>query len=110
MLNFSSDYGLPEDALKRICQVFQQFPQINKVIIFGSRAKGNFRNTSDIDMTIAESSVSFTDFLRLAGRLDDLMLPWKIDLSILQQIDNPALVEDIAQTGILLFQRSDDSL
>lgn len=106
MLNLAISHGLPEDALLKICRVFQQFPQVNKVIIYGSRSRGNYRSTSDIDMTI-EGTIDFTDFLKLAGQLDELMLPWKIDLSILEQIDNPALVEDITRTGKILFQRSD---
>lgn len=107
MLNFSSEYGLPEDALTKICRVFQQFRQVDKVIIYGSRSQGNHSNTSDIDLTITESSINFSDFLKLAGQLDDLMLPWKIDLSILEQIDNPALVEEITRTGKIIFQRPD---
>ncbi|MDD3148768.1 MAG: nucleotidyltransferase domain-containing protein [Candidatus Riflebacteria bacterium] len=106
MLNSSTTYGLPEDALLKICRVFQQFQQVSKVIIYGSRSTGNYRSTSDIDITI-KGTIDFTDFLKLASQLDDLMLPWKIDLSILEQIDNPALVEDITRTGKILFQRSD---
>ena len=106
MLNSSANHGLPEDALLKICGIFKQFPQVDKVILYGSRSTGIYRNTSDIDMTI-EGTIDFPDFLKLAGQLDDLMLPWKIDLSILEQIDNPALVEDIARTGKILFQRSD---
>jgi len=62
MLNLASDYGLLKNDLIKICRVFQQFPQIHKVIIFGSRAKGNFRSSSDIDMTIAESRSVFQIF------------------------------------------------
>ena len=107
MLNSSSFHGLPEEVLKKISHVFRQVSQIKKVIIYGSRSRGTYHSTSDIDLTIAESSLEFSDFLRLAGRLDDLMLPWKIDLSILEQIDNSALVEDIARTGRILFLQSD---
>ena len=49
--------------------------------------------------------MTYSDCLRLATTLDDLMLPWRIDLSILHQIDNPALLEHIARVGKPLWTR-----
>ncbi len=107
MLNSSPPFGLPEAVHTKICQVFAGFPKIRRVIIYGSRATGNFRPNSDIDLTIAAENTAFDEFVKLSESLDNLMLPWKIDLSILAQIDNPALVEDIGNTGKTFYQRDE---
>ena len=45
-------YGLKEDTIKQMEAVFAKFPTIEKIILYGSRAKGNFRDGSDIDITL----------------------------------------------------------
>ena len=45
-------YGLKEKHIKAINSVFSKYPQIEKAILYGSRAKGNYRNGSDIDLTL----------------------------------------------------------
>ena len=107
MLNSSPPFGLPEAVHAKICQVFAGFPKISRVIIYGSRATGNFRPNSDIDLTIASENTAFDEFVKLSESLDNLMLPWKIDLSILAQIDNPALVKDIHNTGKTFYQKDE---
>ena len=73
--------------------------RITRALIYGSRAKGNYRRGSDIDIALDAPRMTYEDCLRLAATLDDLMLPWRIDLSLLHQIDNPALLEHIARVG-----------
>lgn len=107
MLSGSAPFGLPEAVYVKICQVFAGFPKISRVIIYGSRAIGNFRPNSDIDLTIAAENPEFDEFVKLSGSLDDLMLPWEIDLSIMAQIDNHALIEDINNTGKIFYQRDE---
>ena len=94
-----SDFGLPVTAIQALQGVLQQFPQISRATVYGSRAKGNFRPGSDLDVTLEGPELTFHDLTRISMALDDLMLPWKIDLSLLSQIDNPALLEHIARVG-----------
>ena len=73
---------------------------MRRVILYGSRAKGCARNNSDIDLTLDAPEMPFRELLAIEGRLDDLLLPWKIDLSLLHQIDNPALRDHIERVGV----------
>lgn len=99
-------YGLSADVLRKIRAVFAQYPQIEQVILYGSRAKGNFRKGSDIDLTIKGEGVSLSQLLKIESQLDDLLLPHKIDLSLFHQLEDPDLVAHIARVGVILYQPS----
>jgi predicted nucleotidyltransferase len=77
------------------------------VVIYGSRAKGNFRPGSDIDLTIKGDDIPFNQFMRLENQLDDLMLPYTIDLSQYRQIDNPELLAHIDWVGVVVYSKGD---
>jgi predicted nucleotidyltransferase len=96
-------FGLPVAACDRIVSVLRDYPEIVHATIFGSRAKGNFRPGSDIDLCLDAPALSAPRRLALEDRLDDLLLPWKIDLLVRNEIDNPALLEHIARVGRELF-------
>lgn len=69
--------------------------------IHGTRRviKNNYRHGWDIDIALNATSMSFDCFLRLCIAVDDLMLPWNVDLSLVSHIGNPALLEHIARVG-----------
>lgn len=97
--------GLTQDQLARLRQCFSRFAAIEKVILYGSRAKGTFKPGSDIDLTIVDAGLTDTDFLRLENELDDLLLPYKIDLSLKRHITNSDLLGHINRVGRVLYTR-----
>ncbi|HBN09040.1 MAG TPA: hypothetical protein DD435_10470 [Cyanobacteria bacterium UBA8530] len=97
-------YGLPEATVEKIRAVFAQHPQIRQVILYGSRAKGNFRNGSDIDLAIRGEALGYQQLLEVENQLDDLLLPYKIDLSLLHNIEDPDLLSHIARVGVVFFE------
>lgn len=105
MMTTVDQSGLPTASIKAIQQVFQRYPAIQQAVLYGSRAKGNFRPGSDIDLTL-KGGLSHQQLLRIENELDDLMLPYKIDLSLYRQLDNPALLEHIEQVGRLFYSVS----
>jgi len=105
-----SRYGLPESAIAKIITLFSAVPEIEQVILYGSRAKGNFQNGSDIDLVINGEMVSHSQLLSLENRLDDLLLPYSIDLSLLHQISNLDLLAHIQRVGIVLYQKIEKEL
>jgi len=99
----AGQFGLKAEQIDKIRKVFAGFPVIQSVLIYGSRAKGSFHPGSDIDLTV-QGDLSWQDFLQLETRLDDLLLPFKIDLSLFSQIDNTALLDHIKRKGMVFYQ------
>ena len=104
----SERFGLPQVALDRMINVLEAYPEIINGRLFGSRAKGNYRPGSDIDLCLDAPTLSMRQRLEIENRLDDLLLPWRIDLVIRHEIDNPALLEHIERVGASIFTRTGD--
>ena len=102
-----AEFGLSERALQSLRSAFSTNPHVERAIVYGSRAMGNFRQGSDIDLTLEGGALTGTDLLRIETVLDDLMLPWNIDLSLRSRIDNPKLLEHIARVGKPLWIRKE---
>jgi predicted nucleotidyltransferase len=96
-------YGLSDNAVKKINAVFAKHSGIEKAELYGSRAKGNYKEASDIDLVLY-GKITFPELLRIESELDELLLPWSIDLSIYKQIDNPALREHIQRVGAIFYE------
>lgn len=95
--------GLPWPLVQQICEHFKSYPEVTQVILFGSRAKGNYRPNSDIDLCLEAAELSFSKYLQLADALDDLVLPYSLDLALKHQIDNPDLLNHIERVGVLIY-------
>ena len=100
----SAGYGLGKANLDRILSVLAGYPAITQVILFGSRAKGNYRPGSDIDICLDAPTLDLDSQLEIETHLDDLLLPWKIDLLLRHHIDNTALRNHIERVGIKLAE------
>ena len=98
-------FGLPENTLKGICDVFKAYPQIKTVILYGSRAKGTYKPGSDIDLTLKGERLDLNILNRIDNQIDDLLLPWSFDLSIYSRIENKDLIDHIDRVGISIYQQ-----
>ena len=97
-------YGLTDRTLNTLNSIFCKYPEIKQVILYGSRAKGNFRNGSDIDLTIkVQDNFSFTSLLRISGDFDDSDIPYFVDVSIYEKLSNPDLKAHIDRVGKVLY-------
>lgn len=97
-------FGLKEKDVEKIRSVFSEHPKINKVLIYGSRAKGNYRNSSDIDLSLI-GEVDFDEVLSIETKIDDLLLPYEFDISILNNIKNLDLIEHINRIGQVFYEK-----
>jgi predicted nucleotidyltransferase len=97
-------YGLKLTTINKINSIFFHYPNIEQAILYGSRAKGTFRNGSDIDLTLKGDALTHRELSRIEIELDDLLLPYKIDLSLFRQIDNPNLIEHIGRVGVVFYE------
>ena len=73
-------FGLKKNIIEKINTVFAKYPQIEKVILYGSRAKGSFQNGSDIDLTIIGERIDLLLLHKIEDELDDLLLPYTIEI------------------------------
>jgi predicted nucleotidyltransferase len=98
-------YGLPDQAVNQICAVLVQYPQVDRAVLYGSRAKGNFKPGSDIDLTLCGSDLTPQLCATIAQALDDLLLPYSIDLSVFALLNHPELESHIRRVGVVFFER-----
>jgi predicted nucleotidyltransferase len=100
-------FGLKEPTIQKICTVLSHYPQVEKAILYGSRAKGNYKNGSDIDLTLhGNTDLSLNTLYRIMDELDDLLLPYTIDLSIFRDIGDPDVIAHIQRVGVTFYDRS----
>lgn len=95
--------GLSADIQQQLKSVFTKNKSIEKVLLYGSRAMGNFKRGSDIDLTIYGPNLSLQDLLAIQIEIDDLMLPYKVDLSLFHQLDNDQLIAHIHKVGVVFY-------
>jgi len=96
-------YGLKEIDIEKIKSVFANFTEIDRAILYGSRAKGNFRDGSDIDLSLVGKNLDLNKILRIETELDDLLLPYNIDISIFDKIENLELIDHINRVGVIFY-------
>lgn len=99
----STLFGLPKHAVDKITALFSHEKAVHRVIIYGSRAIGNYRPGSDIDLCIDSDNMNLTELLKIENKIDDLFLPWKVDLSLKHKIDNPNLLDHINNVGLVFY-------
>ena len=97
-------YGLSDQVITKIIDVFTKFPEVKEVILYGSRAKGNYKRGSDIDLAIKGKNISISYLSKIKNDIDDLLLPYIVDLCVFDAIDNPSLIDHINRAGIVLYK------
>jgi uncharacterized protein len=98
-------YGLSDEIIHKISSVFEKFDRVHQVILYGSRAQGNFKNGSDIDLTLKGNEITVHDLSKIESDIDDLWLPYTIDLSIYDQLEHLELKDHIDRMGVCFYKR-----
>ena len=98
-------FGMPEETVDNIRTVFSKYGEIEEAVLYGSRAKGTEAKGSDIDLTLKGCSLDLHLLNRISLDLDDLSLPYHIDLSIYDRIENMDLIEQIKRVGKVFYCR-----
>lgn len=96
-------FGLSSAILSDLRRVFAAYPEIEQVLIFGSRAKGSFRDGSDIDLAVFAPTMSKAAFTRLWNELDALPILFKMDVLHWDALNNERLKNKICAEGQALF-------
>ena len=99
------NHGLSANTVERIVSVLTHYPEIEKAVLYGSRAKGNYRNGSDIDLALFGDGINFSLLTRLDNELDDLLLPYKFDISQFASLTHPELIDHIRRVGAVFYEK-----
>ncbi len=84
-------FGLPQKTYTIIKEYLKQIKEIENVKIFGSRARGNFKPYSDIDLVLYGKNINEKLILHISTELDELPTPYKFDIIDYKTIDNENL-------------------
>jgi len=98
-------YGLSELQINQLVKVFENHKEVEKVILYGSRAMGSQKPYSDIDITILGESLNLSLLQKIETELDDLLLPYKFDVSLFNSIENTDLLEHINRVGRTIYKK-----
>lgn len=101
-----NEFGLYENSFKLILKVLSQYHDIDKAFIFGSRAIGNYKKGSDIDIAITGNNIKENTALELASQLNEREnIPYYCDVIIPLFVKNQNLVEHINQVGKIFYEK-----
>ena len=103
-------FGLEENDIRVVCAVLAGHPQVEKAILYGSRAKGNHKNGSDIDLTLlGREDLTPEVLFRIMDEIDDLLLPYTFDLSIFHHINDPDVIDHIRRVGVVFYEKETEA-
>lgn len=103
-------FGLTDKDIDLILSAIAEHPEIDEVVIFGSRAMDNYKNGSDVDLAIKGAKVSLRTVSQLSAQLnEELPLPYGFDVVDYASINTPALKEHIDSFGKVLFLKRSQS-
>ena len=97
-------FGLKDVEISALCNVLASVPEVEEAIIYGSRARGTNRISSDIDITLKGSNLTYLQLALLDAKIDDLYLPYFVDLSLFSMLRNTDLIESIEREGKVLYR------
>jgi len=97
-------FGIAQNTVNELNQIFNKYKNIEKVILYGSRAKGNYREGSDIDLTII-GDVEREDLMKIKDEIEDSYIPYLFDISIYNQLNSESLKEHINRVGKVFYKK-----
>lgn len=98
-------YGLSQWTIDDLTNVFRRHPEISKVILFGSRAKGNYRSGSDIDLAIVGENIGYKNLLQISADIDDLGLLYKVDVLNYDREKGTPIGSHIDRVGKVFYEK-----
>jgi uncharacterized protein len=98
-------YGLSDRDVKTIRNIFQKYSDVITVHIFGSRAKGNYKPGSDIDLAIMNTPLEEKTLMCLKNDFEESSLPYMVDLVHFPTLSHPEFIEHIQRVGKLFYNK-----
>jgi len=97
-------FGLSDTVIKELQDVFRRHTNIRKVLIFGSRSKGNYRVGSDIDLAVIGNGIDYNQLLSILCEIDELELLYSVDLLDYQKKKGTPIGDHIDRVGQVFYE------
>ncbi|HQZ30147.1 MAG: nucleotidyltransferase domain-containing protein [Verrucomicrobiales bacterium] len=98
-------HGLKAATIARIVEVLRSFPEMERAMLFGSRAKGTHEPGSDIDLALSGEGLDWRALGRIDDALDDLLLPYRFSLITLDERTDEDVAAHVRRVGSLFYER-----
>jgi predicted nucleotidyltransferase len=99
------NYGLSEENINLLVSIFEKYIFIEKVVLYGSRAKGNYTKRSDIDFVVFGKPKDRFEISKVINEIEESSIPYNIDLQLFDDLKNFELINHINRVGKLFYQR-----
>jgi predicted nucleotidyltransferase len=99
-------FGLKQNTIENINSIFVTHPEVQQAILYGSRAKGNHKHNSDIDITLKGEEINLDVLNQISLEIDDILMPYMVDLSIFSHIKNDELIDHIKRVGKVFYDKT----
>lgn len=99
------DHGLTQFTIDRIREILGRYPQVQKAILIGDRARGDYGDKTDIELALEGDDIDISLLFMIDNDLVDLLLPYEVDLIRFSRVKNPELKEHIEEEGETLFEK-----
>lgn len=98
-------YGLTDKSYNTLLKILASIPEIDEVLIYGSRARGDFWRASDIDLSIKGKNFTRHSLARLNDKLYESHIPLFFDTHVYANIKNPMFKTNVDREGIVLYRK-----
>lgn len=99
-------YGITDRTYKYLLHTFKRFPEVKEVLLFGSRAKGNYKKGSDIDLAIKGKNVNPELIFKLKTIFNErLPIPYKVDVIGYDYLSYIELKDHILRVGKVIYSK-----
>jgi predicted nucleotidyltransferase len=101
-----ANFGLSQRSIDELHGILSKYPDITKVHVFGSRAKGNYKPGSDIDLAIMNQGLAPRTIARVLSDCAESSLPIVVDLVDFHALTNAEFINHIQRVGVLFYASS----
>ena len=99
-------FGLNEKIIKDIIEILKKYEEVESASIFGSRARGDYKKTSDIDMVLYGDRLTHSINTKIFYEIDSLYLPYKLDLINFNSLQiNDEIRQSIIKEGVEFYAK-----
>ncbi|WP_059106155.1 nucleotidyltransferase domain-containing protein [Shouchella shacheensis] len=97
--------GISKRFMKELQDLCAANEQIEKVLLFGSRARGDYTRTSDIDLAVFTSVLSHSQQNLIEAQIDEMSTPLKVDVLFVDRVTKEKLISNIEKEGAVIFEQ-----